>query len=70
MAAFGLLTMKRGAINAIADCLRTPGAPDPAQRLVRAAVESSGRDNTTALELELIAPAAPARPKRTRAKPR
>ena len=40
--------------NAIADCIRTPGTPDPAQRLVRAAVENSGRDNTTAVVVEVL----------------
>ena len=58
----------------IAELIRTPTPAEalrsPAERLVVASLESSGRDNTTALELELIAPAAPARPKRTRAQPR
>ena len=40
--------------HAIADCIRTPGTPDPAQRLVRAAVEQSGRDNTTAVVVEVL----------------
>ncbi len=44
--------------NAIADCIRTPSreaaAHDPARRLVRAAVEESGRDNTTAVVVEVI----------------
>jgi protein phosphatase len=40
--------------NAIADCIRTPGTLDPAQRLVRAAVEQSGRDNTTAVVVEVL----------------
>ena len=40
--------------NAIADCIRPPDAPDPAQRLVRAAVENSGRDNTTAIVVEVL----------------
>ncbi len=43
--------------NALEECLRAPGsarAPlDPAQRLVRAAVENSGRDNTTAMVVEV-----------------
>ena len=39
---------------AIADCIRTPSAIDPAQRLVRAAVENSGRDNTTAIVVEVL----------------
>jgi protein phosphatase len=40
--------------NAIGDCIRTPEALDPAQRLVRAAVENSGRDNTTAVVVEVL----------------
>ena len=41
--------------NAIADCVRTPDAAlAPAQRLVRAAVENSGRDNTTAIVVEVL----------------
>ena len=40
--------------NTIADCIRTPDALDPAQRLVRAAVEQSGRDNTTAVVVEVL----------------
>ena len=40
--------------HAIAECIRTPGTPDPAQRLVRAAVEQSGRDNTTAVVVEVL----------------
>ncbi len=44
--------------NAIADCIRTPSpagvALDPAQRLVRAAVEESGRDNTTSVVVEVF----------------
>ncbi len=40
--------------NAIADCIRTPDTIDPAQRLVRAAVENSGRDNTTAVVIEVL----------------
>jgi len=44
--------------SAIADCIRTPvpalAALDPAQRLVRAAVENSGRDNTTAVVVEIL----------------
>ena len=44
--------------NAIADCVRTPApasaALDPAQRLVRAAVEESGRDNTTAVVVQVF----------------
>ena len=44
--------------NAIAECIRTPSLEiatfDPAQRLVRAAVEESGRDNTTAVVVEVI----------------
>ena len=43
---------------AIADCIRMPepalAALDPAQRLVRAAVENSGRDNTTAVVVEVL----------------
>lgn len=58
----------------IAELIRTPTPTEallsPAERLVAASLESSGRDNTTALELELSAPAAPSRPKRSRAKPR
>jgi protein phosphatase len=58
----------------IAELIRTPTPAEarlsPAERLVAASLESSGRDNTTALELELIAPAAPSRPKRSHAKPR
>ena len=44
--------------NRIADILRAPelrdAALDPAQRLVRAAVENSGRDNTTAVVVEVL----------------
>ena len=40
--------------SAITDCLRAPAPPDPAQRLVRAAVENSGRDNTTAVVVEVL----------------
>ena len=44
--------------NAIAGCIRTPSpleaALDPAQRLVRAAVAESGRDNATAVVVEVI----------------
>jgi protein phosphatase len=40
--------------HAIADCIRaTDTTLDPAQRLVRAAVENSGRDNTTAVVVEV-----------------
>jgi protein phosphatase len=41
----------------IADILRPPGAPppeNPARELVRQAVERSGRDNTTALVIEVL----------------
>jgi len=42
------------------EILRTPPPPDstasPAQRLVEQAVENSGRDNTTAVVVELLAP--------------
>ena len=40
--------------SAIADCIRTPDALNPAQRLVGAAVEQSGRDNTTAVVVEVL----------------
>ena len=44
--------------SAIAGCIRAPepaaAALDPAQRLVRAAVKSSGRDNTTAVVVEVL----------------
>ena len=44
--------------NAIADCIRTPSPADttldPAQRLVHSAVDESGRDNTTAVVVEVI----------------
>lgn len=46
------------------ELLRQPGSPDapksPAQRLVEESVQSSGRDNTTAVVVELRAAAAPA----------
>ena len=42
----------------IADCIRAPepadATLDPAQRLVRAALEVSGRDNTTAIVVEVL----------------
>ena len=42
----------------IADCIRAPEPADatfdPAQRLVRAALEVSGRDNTTAIVVEVL----------------
>ena len=42
----------------IADCIRAPepsdAALDPAQRLVKAALERSGRDNTTAVVVEVL----------------
>ena len=40
--------------SAIAESIGTPGASDPAQHLVRAAVENSGRDNTTAVVVEVL----------------
>ena len=44
--------------SAIAECIRAPesaeAALDPAQRLVRAALERSGRDNTTAVVVEIL----------------
>ena len=42
----------------IADCIHTPeptdAALDPAQRLVKAAVQNSGRDNATAVVVEVL----------------
>ena len=42
----------------LADCIRAPepaaAALDPAQRLVKAALEGSGRDNTTAVVVEVL----------------
>jgi PPM family protein phosphatase len=42
----------------VAECIRAPSPSDaelnPAQRLVKAAVESSGRDNTTAVVVEAL----------------
>jgi protein phosphatase len=42
----------------LADCIRAPepadAALDPAQRLVKAALERSGRDNTTAVVVEVL----------------
>jgi protein phosphatase len=42
----------------LADCIRAPEAADlaldPAQRLVKASLERSGRDNTTALVIEVL----------------
>ena len=44
--------------SALADCIRVPepalAAFDPAQRLVKAALERSGRDNTTAVVVEVL----------------
>ena len=44
--------------SGIINCIRTPepavAALDPAQRLVRAALERSGRDNTTAVVVEVL----------------
>jgi serine/threonine protein phosphatase PrpC len=51
----------------IEELIRTPSAPEaryaPAERLVAAALENSGQDNTTALTFELLTPAAPATPR-------
>lgn len=43
------------------DLIRTPGSGplSPAQRLVEESVQSSGRDNTTAVVVELVAPPVP-----------
>ncbi len=44
--------------SGIADCIRAPEPADaalsPAQRLVKAALERSGRDNTTAIVVEVL----------------